>query len=315
MKKRWVILGLGGIVGCLLGVSALMAQTPSPPQGYMGTQVCRECHNLQYLDYIQTPHGIRGDKRTPEARFGCETCHGPRAGHVEEQRRKILGGTAEATSGTKVKPSVEDAVCLSCHETMPTKVVLWHGSPHESRNLTCTSCHRIHGGHPKLLAKPTEMEVCTTCHHQIKLDINKNSHHPIREGRITCTDCHNPHGTGTDRLIAAPSINEKCYECHTEKRGPFLWEHPPVTESCLTCHTPHGSPHSKLLVAKIPFLCQSCHSYAGHPGILYALDPEAAARGLSAFQALSAQAFYRGCLNCHSQIHGTNHPSGKRFTR
>jgi cytochrome c5 len=25
--------------------------------------------------------------------------------------------------------------------------------------------------------------------------------------------------------------------------------------------------------------------------------------------------FNRGCTNCHSQIHGSNHPSGVRFQR
>jgi len=25
--------------------------------------------------------------------------------------------------------------------------------------------------------------------------------------------------------------------------------------------------------------------------------------------------FDRGCVNCHSQIHGSNHPAGMRFLR
>jgi DmsE family decaheme c-type cytochrome len=313
---------IGSVVGLLLSASVLMAQVPPPAKGYVGTQACRECHDSYYRSYMQTSHGIKEDKRTPEAKFGCETCHGPGAEHVREQGGEVPGngaasGGAIQVLGPKSKLSVEErnAVCLSCHETMTTKVALWHGSPHESRSLACTSCHSIHGGHPKNLAKPTEVEVCTTCHQSVKAEIHKNSHHPVREGRMTCTSCHNPHGTVTDKLIAANSINEKCYECHTEKRGPFLWEHPPVTENCTTCHTPHGSSHPKLLAAKTPFLCQSCHSNSRHPGTLYALSPQAAAQGLSAFQALNNRAFYRGCLNCHSQIHGSNHPSGKSLGR
>jgi hypothetical protein len=30
---------------------------------------------------------------------------------------------------------------------------------------------------------------------------------------------------------------------------------------------------------------------------------------------LNNRAFYRGCLNCHNAIHGSNHPSGKALTR
>ena len=52
-----------------------------------------------------------------------------------------------------------------------------------------------------------------------------SSHMPIREGKITCSDCHNPHGSVTEKLIRQASVNEVCYTCHAEKRGPFLWEH------------------------------------------------------------------------------------------
>ena len=33
--------------------------------------------------------------------------------------------------------------------------------------------------------------------------------------------------------------------------------------------------------------------------------------------ALSSQALAAdlGCMNCHGEVHGTNHPSGARFTR
>ncbi len=42
-------------------------------------------------------------------------------------------------------------------------------------------------------------------------------------------------------------MNETCYTCHADKRGPFLWEHQPVNEDCTNCHTPHGSNITPLL--------------------------------------------------------------------
>ncbi len=81
---------------------------------------------------------------------------------------------------------------------------------------------------------------------------------PLREGKMTCTSCHNPHGTVTPSLLRENSLNDTCYRCHTEKRGPFLWTHPPVQESCANCHNPHGSNHESMLIIANPRLCQQC---------------------------------------------------------
>ncbi|MCI0612703.1 cytochrome C, partial [bacterium] len=143
------------------------------------------------------------------------------------------------------------------------------------------------------------------CHLEVKAQIQRTSHHPIREGLMSCTDCHNPHGTLTPKMIMANSVNEQCYKCHTEKRGPFLWDHPPVRENCLNCHMPHGSNHEKLLAQNRPWICQNCHLDTRHPGTLYD-----ATNQLSSNRELA-----RSCSNCHSAIHGSNHPSGRVFTR
>ena len=70
---------------------------------------------------------------------------------------------------------------------------------------------------------------------------------PMLEGKMSCSSCHNPHGSITPALLKEPSLNDTCFTCHAEKRGPFLWEHAPVVESCTNCHDPHGSNHDKML--------------------------------------------------------------------
>jgi DmsE family decaheme c-type cytochrome len=118
-------------------------------------------------------------------------------------------------------------------------------------------------------------------------------------------------------MIKAPSVNQLCYKCHAEKRGPFMWQHPPVDENCATCHSPHGSVHQWLLVEKIPNLCQGCHDSSTHPGTLYGRS------SLFTGAAPAIQSVGRACLNCHSNIHGSNAPanpanlfnSGSNFLR
>ena len=196
---------------------------------------------------------------------------------------------------------VEDnnAICLNCHERGDR--TYWNGSVHENRAVACTDCHLVMQkvSVKYALAKATELQTCFQCHQQKQAQIQRLSHMPIREGKMTCTDCHNPHGSFTDALLREPSVNENCYKCHAEKRGPFLWEHAPVRENCLNCHDPHGTNNEFLLKVQRPRLCQQCHTIGhGNPG-----NPT------------SVTAFNRACQNCHTQIHGSNAPAGILFQR
>ena len=108
-------------------------------------------------------------------------------------------------------------------------------------------------------------------------------------------------------MLVKSTINETCYQCHAEKRGPFLWEHPPARENCLNCHQPHGSSHPALLNTRGHLLCQQCHMAGFHPSTAYT--------GVNAPDVSEYHIQSRNCLNCHTEVHGSNHPSGPRFTR
>jgi DmsE family decaheme c-type cytochrome len=100
------------------------------------------------------------------------------------------------------------------------------------------------------------------------------------------------------------SLNDNCFRCHTEKRGPFLWPHQPVVDSCKNCHDPHGSNHEAMLLVAKPRLCQMCHIESRHPTNPYVRDTASAKFLLG-----------RSCVNCHANIHGSNHPAGFTYTR
>ncbi len=84
---------------------------------------------------------------------------------------------------------------------------------------------------------------------------------------MACSTCHNPHGSisNVKALRTGSSVVESCTTCHTEMRGPVLWEHAPVRENCATCHDPHGSSNDRMLVVRQPMLCQRCHVATRHP--------------------------------------------------
>lgn len=275
---------------------------------YVGTDTCMECHEEAYDSYRMNRHSIAADGRTPGARMGCESCHGPGEAHAESDGEEPI---LTLKVGSDEAPDAISASCLQCHAK--GKQALWHGSGHQSRNLSCSSCHNIHKNYEDNLVEKRQEETCLKCHAGVRSQMLRQSRHPIREGKMKCADCHNAHGTIADKLIDAQTINQKCFECHAHTRGPFLWEHPPAVEDCLTCHTPHGSTHSGLLKGRAPYLCQRCHSNVGHPSELGARS--SADAGQSAYRVLNNRAFYRACLNCHVQVHGSNHPSGKSLVR
>ena len=280
------------------------ADKNQPPSDLVGSEVCATCHQEQAHALAATKHG-RTSAGNWEGVAGCESCHGPGAAHVEAP-----GESGRIRAFTKIPPTEASLACLSCHERGDR--ARWQGSPHDGRGLSCLTCHRIHQAgapHPSLLARENEFDTCGTCHLKRKASLMRSAHMPLREGNMTCSSCHNPHGSAGPSMLKQDSVNENCYSCHAERRSPVLWEHPPVRESCLNCHDPHGSLHPRMLIAKQPRLCQQCHDETRHP-----TQPYSDASGAPEFFP-NSRMFDRGCLNCHSQIHGSNHPAGMRFLR
>jgi len=272
---------------------------------YIGAETCKECHEKQYESYAKSLHSKKSVKG-PASENACETCHGPGAMHVEKGGGR---GVDIFAFNKNVDAKAKSAKCLSCHEETH-QLTNWNLSKHRDEDISCTDCHDPHNKQVKFLKEqlPT---LCYNCHKDIRSQTHRQSHHPINEGLIKCTDCHDPHGTFGENQLKTDSVNELCFKCHTEKRGPFMFEHPPVEENCLNCHTPHGSNHSKLLVENVPQLCQSCHDASRHPG-----TPYTAASGFDG-SSPSNKYYARACLNCHSNIHGSNASSsyGQAFTR
>ncbi len=271
--------------------------------GYADPESCAGCHDDVANALKLTTHG-KTKTATWDGAMGCQSCHGPGAAHAAE------GDKTKIRNPKNLSAADLSAVCLTCHERGDR--THWQGSQHEGRGLSCISCHRIHyekDPPPRLLAKGSEFATCTQCHLKRKAALFRSAHMPMREGSMTCTSCHNPHGSPGPSLLKQFSTNENCYSCHAEKRSPVLWEHPPVRENCTTCHDPHGSLHPRLLVAKQPRLCQQCHDEQRHPTQPYS----DALPGAEFFP--NSRMFDRGCMNCHAQIHGSNHPAGVRFHR
>jgi DmsE family decaheme c-type cytochrome len=288
--------------------------------------VCTTCHNSasgHAPAVYDSRHGVKGDDRTP----GCQSCHGESDAHVKDPAN--VSPTVVFNAKSKHVSSVADrnGSCLACHQKNVLPRANWAGSAHETRGLACTDCHNTHAADQKVMSRLTQAEVCYACHKTQRAETRYLSKHPLAvtgigdPPKMACSDCHNPHGSTGPSLLIKNTVNETCYTCHAEKRGPFLWEHAPVVESCVTCHKPHGSVQQSLLKTRVPYLCQECHTgdHAAqiNSGANLAGGNVTTVNGVQQLGAASprAQLAARACLNCHVLIHGSNHPAGAKFQR
>lgn len=277
----------------------------------LGADSCILCHqpgmSRDATPIFATPHAERSDPAAPFANLQCETCHGPGKDHARAARG---GGEVQPTvtfgANANTPAKTQNDVCLGCHESHGR--LGWFGSRHETEKVPCAACHTIHREADTVFDPLLQQETCFGCHANRQADALRSSNHPLRFGLMACSDCHDPHQGNNDFLLREPSVNETCFTCHDEKRGPFLWEHAPASENCTLCHRPHGSNHDAMLVRRPPQLCQQCHSPIDHPSTAY--TPELADDAYNNRFMLG-----RACLNCHSEPHGSNHPSGVTLHR
>ncbi|MGC2416663.1 MAG: DmsE family decaheme c-type cytochrome [Candidatus Acidiferrales bacterium] len=266
------------------------------PAHFVGSKVCATCHAAQVAEFTKTLMGRLSI--TQPAKFACENCHGAGSAHVAAGGGRGVGGIQSFEKDDPRSVDERNGVCLACHER--GQRTLWQGSVHESRGLACTNCHTIMKvvSRKNQLKTAFEADTCFQCHKDRRAQMFRSSHMPLREGKITCSDCHNPHGSVTEALLKKDSINDVCYTCHAEKRGPFLFEHEPVRENCDNCHEPHGTVQQYSLKVARPRLCNECHNL---------MDNNAGPTG--------SHGIGQSCENCHTAIHGSNSTDGQLLFR
>jgi DmsE family decaheme c-type cytochrome len=315
MRQSLSILGIALLLGGAVALSGgLRASAQAPPQASpaaFNVADCQVCHDKATgPTFAHSKHaGIDQS---------CASCHTGVAEHAKSQMAGEKGPVP--TLKDKTAGQINDT-CLTCHEKANQASFL--SSMHARRNVACTSCHSVHSfkSEKAQLKTRTDSETCFTCHKSERAKSMRTSHHPVREGKMACSSCHNPHEGVRPKMMKADSVNELCYTCHAEKRGPFLFEHAPVREDCITCHEPHGSNHARMLAQKAPNLCWNCHlTGSGHfgSGDNFSTEkgvPVAPPGSPSGYPTVNSRFIERSCRTCHVKIHGTNHPSGAFFVR
>lgn len=245
--------------------------------------ICAECHEDVCSDFELVRHAEVATARWTEIAHNveslCANCHGDPTQHLEE------GGGPGTIFAFKETDEAQGKAqkCLNCHSGTRAR---FFASSHGKAAMDCTNCHDQLMQSTAVKKSPTK--ICISCHQDTYAQFQLNERHRLQEGILECTTCHDQHApSATERLGGFK--HQLCLSCHTDKGGPFLYEHGASRiEGCSTCHETHGTPNRHMLTHQSTSdLCFSCHT--------------SAISWHSRFTSTGTN-----CTVCHSTIHGSN---------
>ena len=272
----------------LLFAGVALAQETAAPETPTPAMTCADCHEEKVKAFALNRHNDAG----------CDTCHEGGAEHMD------AGGDVEKISIPKGRAGA-DNTCVMCHDTANARGSHRAGAHANSAAVNCLSCHSVHSSpaQTKHLLVNEEQELCASCHgNQVASMRSKPFAHRMGRGGLTCTSCHDAHGRSSAKSnLKTTSAGEvACVNCHTEKRGPFVFQHGAMTGGdCTSCHESHGSSNARQLKrASVAQLCLECHTLTTVAAASIGSQPPS-------FHNVS-NARYQNCTTCHVTVHGSN---------
>ena len=272
---------IGFIVLVIFASGFLSSAKPATQEIEVG--ICAECHEDVCADFKLVRHGEIKEKRwtdiAHQAETICANCHGDPTKHLEAGGGPDTIFTFKETSLAQAKAQK----CLNCHSGTRARFL---ASPHGKASMDCTYCHDELM--KRSIVRKSPIEICSSCHEDVTAKFQLNERHRLQEGILGCTSCHDQHAPSARERLGGFK-HESCLKCHTDKGGPYLYEHGASRiEGCTGCHEVHGTPNRHMLTHQSTSdLCFSCH--VGAPSFHSRFDSRTT-----------------NCTVCHSTIHGSN---------
>lgn len=280
---------VAALLACILmfGIAPVFSSQDYTRQEIIeNSDACLDCHEDMDHSLKGSAHQITGSKLLSSGTdIGCISCHDGWQEHLEDPSEETISRISDKGM------AVQADVCSRCHVTVH-QASMATTDVHARAELPCSSCHTVHGNSSEHLVHDEESNYCLNCHLEVKADFQMRSSHPLHSGNIECVSCHPVSGISSTHQTAG--INWTCRNCHSEKAGPFPFEHPVTFEhrveagGCVECHNPHGSNNDKLLKQPGDGVCVQCHGVPTMHRVAHS--------GLGTKMA---------CVDCHSEVHGS----------
>ena len=263
------------------------AQETAPAEQPAAEVNCADCHDEHAKAFTTNPHAKE---------LTCEVCHDGGSAHAE------AGGDTSLVTVPRGFAGAQNT-CLTCHDRTTDRRSHRMGAHANSQAVNCLSCHSIHkAADPMHLVALPQPQLCATCHGPQAASFRNRPHtHRLGTGAMGCTTCHDPHARpGRENIRVTTAGETTCLGCHTDKRGPFVFQHAGTAvgeADCSSCHEPHGSSNpNQLKRARVAQVCLECHSPL--TSVTLASQPPS-------FHNLNNPR-YQNCTTCHVAVHGSN---------
>jgi DmsE family decaheme c-type cytochrome len=173
-------------------------QERTPSYSEEGAAGCLRCHSGPEMRAIQSgPHFNLQNPGAPAAVHYCESCHGPGSIHVSRAHGgKGFPPLTEFGRGADRSPRDEQiAACLNCHgaEGQVFKTIGFIGSPHDRKNINCSTCHTVHAETDPIKNRAEQAETCYRCHRKQRTEHPRFTALSMDIDRLSCASCHDVH--------------------------------------------------------------------------------------------------------------------------
>ena len=195
---------------------------------------CISCHSGR-PNPADADTGKFASKPFTQTAIGCENCHGPGAAHVSAMK---LGGEKrdfKIVNPNKLTASLENDICMSCHEAGDVRVPKPGKTYQDFRPGT-----PLDGTLSIFMApfKPSDAESVDHVQHYFEMSMSKCFRGT--SGELRCATCHDPHFEPT-KAEAPKFFNQRCMACHTSASCKLPMEAREKTspgDNCIGCHMP-----------------------------------------------------------------------------
>lgn len=203
---------------------------------------------LLYLAEERDPSLLSPNELTPLRQVQlCGHCHGQRVPNPRERIEQFMREGDPFTAGENLSVYTQPIFMHTVLDEVEIARRFWaDGTPrltayeyqgyllsteHHDSDLTCTSCHNMHGGDPAGMIDPLMRgnDGCLQCHAEIAMDVSAHTRHSAAGPGSDCYACHMP-----DIVYGLLNIHPTHHIENPEPAKAWRFEMP---EACTLCHS------------------------------------------------------------------------------